>query len=737
MGRILKVMSRFKVFNPADYKMVNGKVVPKFQPGGPYNPKGITATGDEYDRSGNPGEDFAIENAYSGTKEEIEKWAAEQGYPGYGSASASGVKDFEEVQVTDASGNPYVTAKGNYVYDVSLGGGKYQRVYKTSSGEVIGSEIGIKDANNSDPKAQFSPEVQYKYYKDSKGAPYSIVIDKNNNAKGYGPSYGGYDYKKEGWEGDRTKHLSRYEELLNNPDNNDMVDAMYNEYKEIAQQQGQTALDKEAFKKVLVRGQRHNALVRDVYGDEFALGEMWDKGTGAGYNKGDAGYKSQVYRNTMEALGETPMSDDESLQFQMAFLAAYDQANQPDFQDRFRKAGFDTQAIGDASSINDLRGGKLSKLDSWYGNTTAGYFFGMSDPPEEEKKKEDPTKPEEVYYCVEDDSGSRVMGPFTPSDPAPPGATSGPSNKETADKICNVKAQELEPSAPAPDTWFGNDVRNYITGLGQKMFKGRPGLFQVDPAPYGYALESPDTLIAATTGMSNQYNTMLQNTMAGPAAAAASLGAQGTFLNQLSQDIAGVQNRNVDRLNQAYGQRAQIDQNVNALNTQARKQFLDESNIYGQERVNAMNKRAAMITNLYNRGEENRFNDEMLRYMYPQATYPNRLNMGRTWDWSGQGKNPFLPDTSGSSGTTTADLNSGAFDAYNSAYEQHLGQYGDEEAARKYAENVQKEYYTRNRNASKQNQGYAQARVRQNQSVTGKTGGSMKFGANFTTPWGY
>ena len=662
-------MSRFKVFNPADYKMVNGKVVPKYK--------------------------------VAGT-----------------------VKDFEEVQVMDASGSPYTTARGNLVYDVSLGGGKYQRIYKSPSGEVLASEVGTKDLNNPDPKGQFAAEFQHKYYKDSKGAPYSIVTDKNGVSQ-YGPSYGGYEYKKEGWEGERTKHLSKYEALLNDSKNNDMVDAMYNEYKNIATQQGQTILDKEKFKEILIRGQRHNALIRDVYGDEFALGEKWDKST---LNKGDEGYRSQVYRNTMNALGETPMSEDETIQFQMAFLAAYDQANQPEFQERFVKAGFDTEAIGDDSSINDLRGGKLSKLDSWYGNTTAGYFFGMSDLPEPEEKEEDPADPEKVYYCVETDSGKTVVSRLKGEAP-PAGATSGPSDQATAQKVCDAQVDELQPETPAPDTWFGNDVRNYITALGQKQFKGRPGLFQVTPAPYGYALESPDTLIAATTGMANQYNTLLENTMAGPAAAAASLGAQGTFLDQLSQDISGVQTRNLDRLNTAYGQRAQIAQNVDALNTQARKQFLDESNIYGQERVNAMNKYNALVTNFYNKGEENRYYDELLRYNYPQATYPNRMNMGRTWDFSGRGKDPLLPDISGTSAN-----NQTSFDYYDAAYQDHYDKYGNEELAHKYAQSQ----VSRNKSKTNQTQGYAQAAYNQRQQQAfGQRGGIMKFGANFTTPWGY
>lgn len=689
-------MSRFKVFNPADYKMVNGKVVPKYQPAGT-------------------------------------------------------VKDFEEVQVTDASGNPKTANGGTlYIYDVSLGDGKVHRIFREKSevdkgnmDSVVQSQEGT--LNNA---GTFTPTITYAYdiYDtpvSSKAklaadqSPYSIAYEGDGSSGvsiGYGPSYGGYGYKQEGWKGDISSHIKDYENLLRSADNQDMVNSMYDKYKGVAQNAGLPIMSKDEFVDILVRGQEDNALIRDVYGEEFATGALWDTGIQSGLSSSDPRYKSQMYYNVMNQLGRTGMTEDESKQFQAAFMAANNAVqNDPNFMDKFRKAGFQTNPSGKIDE--DL--GNISNIEGWYGNTTAGYLFTLAPPPEPEEKEEDPTKPEQVYYCVKDDSGSRVIGPFAASDPAPTGASSGPSSKEDAEKICNVKTQELEQSAPAPDTWFGNDVRNYITGLGQKMFKGRPGLFQVDPAPYGYALESPDTLIAATTGMSNQYNTMLQNTMAGPAAAAASLGAQGTFLNQLSQDIAGVQNRNVDRLNQAYGQRAQIDQNVNALNTQARKQFLDESNIYGQERVNAMNKRAAMITSLYNRGEENRFNDEMLRYIYPQATYPNRLNMGKTWDWSGQGKNSFLPDTSGSSGTTTADLNSGAFDAYNAAYKAHLDEYKDEEAARRYAENVQKEYYTRNRNASKQNQGYAQARLEQNQSVSGKTGGSMKFGANFTTPWGY
>lgn len=719
-------MSRFKVFNPADYKMVNGKVVPKFQPGGQYNPKGTTATGEEYDRSGDPGEDFAIENDYSGTKEEIEKWAAAQGYPGYGDDKLG-----EKYIKTDSQGFKH--------YKIADIDGSGTSVYLIKDGdEVIETQTYQKDASGNVIDDSFVRRVYTENYAET------YTGKANPQYTGIGPGYAGYEYRKKGWEGNEyQKNIDQYQKLLTDPKNKNMVDAMYNRYKDKAAYNSLPVISRDQFVESLLEGQRQNALMLSVYGKDIADATYWDKpNTWASQHKNREGtnlkaysdHQNQVYENAARELGFTAMDSDQAKQFQTAYNAASEIANTPEFMETYRSAGFEADPKGVKQPGEP---GYLSGVEGKWGNTTNRYLASLREDIPEEKKKEDPANPEEVYYCVEDDSGSRVMGPFTPSDPAPPGATSGPSNKETADKICNVKAQELEPSAPAPDTWFGNDVRNYITGLGQKMFKGRPGLFQVDPAPYGYALESPDTLIAATTGMSNQYNTMLQNTMAGPAAAAASLGAQGTFLNQLSQDIAGVQNRNVNRLNEAYGQRAQIAQNVNALNTQARKQFLDESNIYGQERVNAMNKRAAMIGNLYNRGEENRFNDEMLRSIYPQATYPNRLNMGRTWDFSGQGKNPFLPDTSGSSGETTVDLNAGAFDAYNTAYEQHLGQYGNEEAARQYAQNVQKEYYTRNRNASNQNQGYAQARVRQNQSATGKTGGSMKFGANFTTPWGY
>jgi len=46
-----------------------------------YSSDSLTATGKSYTRTGDPFKDFATENAHSGTKEEVVKWAKEQGYP--------------------------------------------------------------------------------------------------------------------------------------------------------------------------------------------------------------------------------------------------------------------------------------------------------------------------------------------------------------------------------------------------------------------------------------------------------------------------------------------------------------------------------------------------------------------------------------------------------------------------------------------------------------------------------
>ena len=715
-------MSRFKVFNPADYKMVNGKVVPKYKVAGTvkYSPTGIDAvTGETYTRSGNPGEDFAIENAYSGTPEEIEAWAIEQGYPGYGDDKLG-----EKYIKTDSQGFKH--------YKIADIDGSGTSVYIIKDGdEVLETRTYQKDASGNVIDDSFVRRVYTENYAET-------YLGKDNPQYiGIGPGYAGYEHLKEGWEGNEyQKNIDQYERLLTDPKNKNMVDAMYDRYKDKAAYNSLPIMSRDQFVESLLEGQKQNALMLSVYGKDIADATYWDKpNTWASEHRNREGKKlksyrdhqNQVYENAARELGFEAMDANQTKQFQAAYNAASEIANTPEFMETYREAGFEADPKGVKQPGEP---GYLSGVEGKWGNTTNRYLASLrEDIPEPEEEEKDPAKPEEVWYCVEDDSGKRLHGPLAPTDPAPAGATSGPSDQATAQKVCDVQADELQPETPTPDTWFGNDVRNYITALGQRQFKGRPGLFQVTPAPYGYALESPDTLIAATTGMANQYNTLLENTMDGPAAAAASLGAQGTFLDQLSQDISGVQTRNLDRLNTAYGQRAQIAQNVDALNTQARKQFLDESNIYGQERVNAMNKYNALVTNFYNKGEENRYYDELLRYNYPEAKYPNRMNMGRTWDFSGRGKDPLLPDTA-----STSTNNQTSFDDYNIAYQDHYNKYGNEELAHKYAQSQ----VSRNNSKTNQTQSYAQAAYNQRQQQAfGQRGGIMKFGANFTTPWGY
>ena len=262
----------------------------------------------------------------------------------------------------------------------------------------------------------------------------------------------------------------------------------------------------------------------------------------------------------------------------------------------------------------------------------------------------------------------------------------------------------------------------------QRVEKVPPTMFQQQPGTYGYHTLSPDTAIATTTGMANQYNNLLANTMSGPAAAAASLGAQGEFLDQLAQNVSNVQFKNIDVLNAAQNARAQMTDSLNARNLGLRKQYADELATYRQQLTDSMNKKAALVNNMYNIGEQNRFDDELLRELYPQASYPDRLTMGRNWAWSGRGKNPFEPDLSGSSSSTQIDMNA-AMSVYDDAYKSYLELHpGDTENAVKYAKGIQQEYFIRNRRSGSSSDSYADARYRKNTSKFG--------GAHYGTPWG-
>lgn len=713
-------MARYQIFNPADYKMVNGKLtkktLPSYQSQGQVNevlidtdfpytaPDGTSVPVDRYKRTLANGDEIIVlrkssDQSVYGMKNRKTGRITTFNSDGYG---------YDYDPLLDGSGNPVLDASGQPKYDL--------------------------------------------------------------NRRGAG--YIGDQWYEEDWEGQYVNTSKKFKDLMNDPKSQDMIDAMYDDYKNIVNDplldQGKfdeadgtigywnprnapdaaalanlRGMTKEDFVQNLIRGNEETSLISSIYADsDFLQDDYWDKSyTQSGKKLTKRG---DYYRSIMEQMGRESMDDNDLRRYEASYQAMQDILQNPEFLDRFKKAGLDINPTG---VTDQSRGGRpitYIEGDVWPGDT---YIQQRLVAAPEEEEVIDPPEPgtKTFYYCIEDENGKRVSEPITVKEgesPTPPdGAVSeGYEDLGSVQKICEAEGEILEEELPAPDTWFGNDIRNYLTAVGQKIYKGRPNLYQMGPAPFGYALESPDSLIAATTGMSNQYNNLLANTMSGNAAAAASLGAQGTFLNQIAQDIGAVNTRNVDRLNTAYGQRSQLDQDTAQRNLAMRKTFGDESAIFGQNLTNAQNAKRALMTEMYNKGEENRYNDELLRYLYPQAKYPNRFNMGRTWDASGNYKDP-LEDASDPQSLTTD-----CFGVYEDAYNQYMQstsiEMDDEkktQAAQKFAENAQRECYARGRN-NNQTRSYAQAALNQRRNPmimsTGEDGGSIPFGASYGTPWG-
>lgn len=663
-------MNRYKAFNPADYYMVGGKILPKYQNAG-------TQTGDDQ----------------------------------YFVKDLSGGKKQYKIENIDGKGT-------NLIF------------IKDSSGKIVESINYKLDASGAPIK---DDTYVRRIYKDNFSQVYT---GSGNTYKGIGPGYAGYDWRKADWKGNEyQQNAQKYQDLLTKPENQDMVDAMYQRYKDKAAYNNMPVLSRDEFVNILIKGQKDNALMHSVYGEDVVSGEYWDKPNTFASSRGLPAFKNQnqAYENAARELGFDAMTPEQSRQFQAAYNASFEIANIPEFINRFKAAGFQADPQGVKQPGEP---GYLSGVEGKYGNTTNQYYWRLGEPaPVKPEDPAAPAAPGKKYYCVEDDSGKRVVA-VNEGEAAPAGATStGYSNSADAEKICNLEDVEpAPPQLPAPDTWFGNDVRNYITALGQRIYKGRPQLFQSPRSGFGYALESPDSLIASTTGMSNAYNNLLANTMSGPAAAAASLGAQGTFLEKLGQDIAGVNTRNQARLTDAYGKRAQADYLVDTNNLNARAKYAMENAIFGQSLYNSLNKRDALQTEFLNKGEENRFDDEMLRVMYPQASYPNRLNMGRTWDWSGRGRNPFEPDLYSSPSSSSNDLQytqQGGIDAYTDAYDAAIERGYEPEQAQEIASNAQKNYYTQAAARAKNATNYASARYSKNRGY--EDGGS--YGASYFMPW--
>ena len=196
----------------------------------------------------------------------------------------------------------------------------------------------------------------------------------------------------------------------------------------------------------------------------------------------------------------------------------------------------------------------------------------------------------------------------------------------------------------------------------------------------------------------------------------------------LAKGIANVEMQNVGIANNAYDKIAARNMQVDQFNTGARRQYKADVATAIEERAKDSNAKDAMLAKLYGQGWWNAARDEGNRARFPQAKHINRIT--GDFEFSGDGKNPLEPDTSGGY-NNTADATSAANAEYQRVFDARKTAGDDDATAKTKAEAAMKQVYN-------DHNYYRSSKNRNQQDAYGSTFGgySQKYGGslNFSAP---
>ena len=191
----------------------------------------------------------------------------------------------------------------------------------------------------------------------------------------------------------------------------------------------------------------------------------------------------------------------------------------------------------------------------------------------------------------------------------------------TSQSACqSMCAQKTTPppgkNPPDNDFWIQNKLGIANAAMIDRFY-GEPALFQMNGALYDPQLEEYSAKNAALQSDAALAMNNI-NASADPTTARANIAAIAGQLGQTGvNQIADIQNRNVQTTNAVAADRAHMKNDIIGKNTAARKQFYDETMNYGQNLVNSSNKQRTMMTNAFNNAFQGLQNRNMMRAMYP------------------------------------------------------------------------------------------------------------------------
>jgi len=319
------------------------------------------------------------------------------------------------------------------------------------------------------------------------------------------------------------------------------------------------------------------------------------------------------------------------------------------FQDKINEKSIQKFGVPYFADANDPSRSPY-KRDSKFGQVTYSVprFF---DPPKEQPKAETPAEPEKPAE-------------ITVGEPAPP-----------------------QPRKQGP--WWLQDIVNFTGTLTDRVNRYEPTQGRVDLQTPGYTLLDPTRQLAANQEQMARLQDQAMNTTDGNVAMASMLGASGQGFANAANVLADTENRNVGIVNQAYNIASNIQKEEALANENARQNYIAQMATLNQQYDDSLKQKKARQIAAFNNGTTNWFRKkQMEQVLFPQVyTDPITGDV----DFSGQGRDPFGPDTYS---PAYADMSRQVamnpianLDQWNQIYQEARGTMGDQEAKR-YATNA-------------------------------------------------
>lgn len=502
------------------------------------------------------------------------------------------------------------------------------------------------------------------------------------------------------WKGKYMDDHAEFEKLWKDPANQDLKNAMYEEFKKIAAVSPNSkellAMKPEEALSYMLEGNKQNSMIQSAYADqpEYLQSERWDKASVNKFTdatgKVDDG-KNLYYRKAAQKLGLTPQNEVQTQAFQAMYQAAQRLARQPEYMDRFKNFDINPVGVADQTTMGEA----VSPVEGWRGNTTVGQLGRLKADPTSPKKDPEPEMLK-AYYCVEQADGSKNVQTVTykkgEAPQAPTGSKVTPYDSlESAQANCGVDIpQDFKQESPKPIAWWGPDIMNFTGAVTDKVHRFEPMLQQVDLKTPGYDTENYDTMVNNARGQQRELQSMLENTASGPQSVAAALGTNN--FEGITNAIAGVQARNNATVNQAATNISTIENQERLANVNGRDKYMQQMAILDQQQANDEQKKKWREIGAFNNGLDNWYKHKKME----QVLFPQVHDDSITGDvsFSGNGRNVFGPDTyvnpytsaHGTAGADNTTVMNTAMKYYKSAYDNAIANGYSDDVAKKMAE---------------------------------------------------